>query len=281
MKKIVLLILLFISLYGYGQITYTDSIHHVSISGYAGVLAYPTINVQDKKIRAYATTRLGGMVNWFPKSSISLFGLAAMEIDETAHIDPFLLVGVKLSPHKKVLITVGKIATPMTELRPLPTTSAGQFESWTQAKILGSAYGGKVAYSPNQKVTLVAGSFWRGNNEASVELGMKVPYTQFAGYYLVQQKLFGAATKINYKWLTLVINYNHKQNAGLFNCIEFPKTSGLSLCSDIGFDTNTGKMIRGEWGLYEPVKSKWVNALFGLSYNHITRSINTYVFVYL
>lgn len=281
MKKIVLLLLIFISVYGYSQITHTDSVRHVSISGYAGVLAYPAINVQDKKISAHVTTRLGAVVNWFPKSYISLFGLAAIEIDETAHVDPFVLVGLKLSPHKKVLITVGKIATPMTELRPLPTTSAGQFESWTQSKILGSAYGGKVAYSPNKKFTLTTGGFWRGGNEASVEMGIKIPYTQIAGYYLVDKKTFGTAVKVDYKWLTLVINYNHKQNAGLFNCIEFPKTHGLSLSSDIGFDTNTGNMIRGEWGLYEPVKSKWVNALFGLSYNHIAHSINTYVFVYL
>jgi hypothetical protein len=281
MKKIVLLLLLFLSLYGYSQITYTDSVHHVSVSGYAGVLTYPAMNIQDKKISAHVTTRLGATVNWFPKSSISLFGLAAMEIDETAHVDPFVLVGLKLSPHKKILITVGKIATPMTELRPLPTTSAGQFESWTQSKILGSAYGGKITYTPNQKFTLVAGGFWRGNSEASVELGIKVRYTQFASYYMVQQKTFGTAIKIDYKLISLAINYNHRQNAGLFNSITFPKTHGLSLCSDIGFDTNTGKMIRGEWGLYEPVKSKWFNALFGLSYNYVTRSINTYVFVYL
>jgi hypothetical protein len=279
MKKIIILMLLFVSLCGYSQITYTDSIRHITVSGYAGVLSFGGINVKNAKVRGYVSARIGGDVTYTPKPFVRIFGLAAVEVDETATVLPLFLLGAKFIPHKKVSITLGKIPTPMTELRPFPTTGAGQFETWTEARIPGSAYGGKITYSPNDKFSVITGGFWRGN-DASVELGIKVPYTQIAGYYMPKSKSFGVAGTLNYKLLTVIGAYNHRKVATIFTCVEIPKTKGLVITSDIGFDPVTGSMLRGEWGVFKSLYVKYVGMLFGTSYNHVSQEVRAYFYIY-
>lgn len=279
MKKIFFVALLYTYASALGQIEYSDSLHHVTVGGYAGILAYPAISIKTGKVKAFATARLGGTVNYSPKPFISLFGLGAIEINEAAVVDPFFLLGVKLVPHKKVVIALGKIATPMTELRPLPTTGAGQFETWTEARIPGSGFGGKITYNASERFSVVAGSFWR-STDASVELGIKIPHTQFAGYYMVTAKTFGMAMTFNYKLFTAVIAYNHRKVVTMFDCIEIPKTHGLVITSDVGFDPTSGKLLRGEWGAFKTIETKFVRVLVGVGYDQVLHSFKPYVFIY-
>ncbi len=282
MKKVILSILVIAITWtlSFGQYVFNDSIRNITITGYAGVLTSPKISVITKKPSATVTVRLGGSVEWRPKQWLSLYGLGAGEIDETGSVEPFAVIAVKLKPHKKVLISLGKIASPMTELRPLPTTGSGQFETWTQAQIPGSGFGGKLTYSPTSKISLVTGGIWRGSY-ATIEAGISVPYTKVAGYYQLDNHSFGAALTFGYKIFTTALMYNHRKNAGAMQTLEIPKAKGFSLYSDIGFNTNDGSMLRGEWGCYIPVKVKFINGLFGLGYDHMTKTVNSYVFIYL
>jgi len=265
-----------------GQVQYQDSLHHITATGYIGALGGPkisTLSEQKALIVGFITLRTGGTVQWDANRYVTLYGLAAAEIDQTATITPFSLLFIRITPYKKITITIGKIATTMTELRPLPTTGAGQFEPWTRAQIPGSALGAKIRYSFNQSFSLVASGAWR-TTDASIELGFQAPYTQIAGYYLSQSHLFGAAVNFDYSYISTTIVYNQNKTMGDLIIFEIPKTKGWKLYSDIGFNTSW-KLIRGEWGTLKDFKVWKIQSLLGAGYSQETRSVKGYIFIHI
>jgi hypothetical protein len=216
----------------------------VTITGYAGILAGPKISIETGKTGGFSSFRFGGTVRFIPKKWISFYGLAACEVNETGNVTPLYLMSIILKPSKTSLISFGKIATPMTELRPLPTTLGGQFEPWTKSHILGSAYGGKITIIPNKKVSLVAGGSWRGT-DGSAELGLSVPHFKIAGYYMVRSHGFGGAAILTYPWFAQTVSYNYNETLGINTNISILKT-GFSLYSDIGLDAKNWDFIHGE-----------------------------------
>jgi hypothetical protein len=170
MKNILLLFLGFMCLSASSQIV-IDSSATYKADAYAGILTGPifTKNESKVKVNAFVTVRVGGSVTWKPKSWFTLFGVTAVQVNEVPKVDYVYLIGTRFNLHRKVWVTAGKVASPMTELRPLPHTGGGQFEPWTKRQILGSAFGGKITYQINEKYSLVAGGFWRGDLVGGVD----------------------------------------------------------------------------------------------------------------
>jgi len=261
-----------------------DSSKNFKAEVYAGILTGPHMTVKDStKISAFVTVRAGGNIYWTPQPWFSLTGIAAAEINEKASVTVLYLVGARFKLHKHVFITVGKIGTPMTELRPFPNTMGGQFEPWTKRQILGSAFGGKATFKINEKSSIVAGGFLR-DKDGSIELGAKTRFVQLGGYYLVKARTFGAAATLSTKYVSQTLVYNHQRNFGSLTNITIPKTAGLGLFSDVGFGIN-GKhwdWIRGEWGVMKVFTiAKKVNALIAVSYAHKNPGSPSEVWAYL
>ncbi len=280
MKNIFVAIIFLLPLFSFGQITHTDSVNHTTITTYLGALSGPQISTENGKISGFTYLRGGGMVTWNPSEQFSFFGLGVGEIDQTGTVSPFALFGTKFSPSKIISITAGKIGTPMTELRPLPTTGSGQFETWTQAQILGSALGGKIRLNASKKVYFTAGEFVRGNT-TSTEIGIGLPHTQIAGYYILGSKTFGGAVNFNYKILSTTLSYNDGLNTGMRNVLEIPKTNGLFIYSDIGFTTKGWKMVRGEWGIFKTFSAKSIKSLLGVGWSEEVNALKGYIFLHL
>ncbi len=226
MKNIIVIILTAFSSPVFSQIDITDTINHTVLTPYIGVLAGPKVTTKEVKTSQMTFLRFGGSILWTPKKWVSFYGMGAGESDGTGTVTPFSLLGVKFSPSKSISITGGKMASPMTELRPSPTTAGGQFEPWTKAQILGSALGGKVAVKMNDNISIVSGGYWR-NTEASAEVGFKVPYTQVAGYYMVKSKVFGGAMSFAYKYFSMTAIYNQRQNVSSLKILEIPYTKKI------------------------------------------------------
>ena len=264
----------------YGQIEWNDTVRNISVTGYAGMLAGPKVSVDSGKILGAAMLRVGGSGSIAPTKWLSLYGLAAMDVDETLAVTPWYLVGVTLRPSHKLAITLGKIVTPTNELRPGIATMSGQFEAWTQGQIPGSAIGGKVSWFPHKNFSLVAGAFWR-DKDVSIELGFSVPHTRIAGYSMVRSKTFGVAVDFSYKWYSQVLVYNHKRNIGSFTGFAIPKTQGVAIYSDIGFSASNWRLVRGEWGMYKLFSYKQINIIIAAGYSQEIRSVKGYVMVSL
>ena len=280
MKKILFLISLLVTLCAHAQIKFTDSIRHFTASVYAGTLGGPSISLDHAKIGGFITLRAGGDIAWNPIPNIRFMMLGAGEINEKGVITPFALAEAKFFMFKQHLaITVGKIATPMTEIRPLPTTGSGQFESWSEARIPGSAVGGKISYS-FQKASITAGGFWR-LNDASVELGFKVKHFQIGGYYLIRSQVFGTACRVSYDRLTEVLAYNYKGAIASLTVVKISKKHSISVYSDVGIGTDVWKLSRGEWGILKGFSIKSLQILTGVGYAQEIKSFKAYCYIHL
>ena len=283
MKIILLALLCVLPAQLFAQIELKDSVHHTEMTVYAGTLAGPRVLLENAKISGIYTLRVGATINYAPAKWISIFALGAGEvaqIDTSTIITPFTLFAVKVRPIKALTITVGKIASPMTELRPIPTTGAGQFEPWTKARIPGSALGGKASFSLNKDFSLTGGIFARGF-ESSSELSVGNSHIRVAGYYMNQTKMHGGALQVTYPYVSNTIMYNHNQNCGMVSIITIPKTKGVAVYSDIGFNPNNWSMIRGEWGLFKAFSINTIFGLVGAGYNNEMQSLNGYVFIHI
>ncbi len=164
----------------------------------------------------------------------------------------------------------------MTELRPVPTTQWGQFETWTSAQILPSAIGGKATITINKESRIVAGVLWRPN-DVSIELSTKVPHVHMGVYYQVTSRTFGGAIKVSTKYVGTTIAYNQKGNFGVNASLNIPKTDGWMLYSLAGFSTTNWKWIRGEWGVLKVFTFKKVNAVVGAGYAHDNKGVWGYL----
>jgi hypothetical protein len=276
MKKIISLLtsVLFI-LVASAQIT-IDSSRMFKAEGYVGILVGPQIGVDSGNVSGFATLRAGANVYWVPKQWFTLTGIGSLEINEKGSVTPFYLIGMRFKLHRHVVFTVGKIGTPMTELRPLPNTSGGQFEPWTKQRILPSATGGKVTFLINDKSSIVAGTFWRGK-DITAEIGAKTKFVQMAGYYQIRARTFGGAISLDTKYVSQTFVYNHRNTFGSVTVITIPKTAGVLLYSDIGFRSTDWKWIRGEWGVLKTFQIKFIQGLVGMGYAYETKSLYGYL----
>lgn len=98
-----------ITVCAFGQVTFNDTVRNITVTGYAGVLAGPTISLTTGKVTGFATFRTGGTASLAPKKWISFYGLGAFDVDEAGKVVPLYLLGIKFKPAKTVVITVGKI----------------------------------------------------------------------------------------------------------------------------------------------------------------------------
>ncbi len=276
MKKIIIGLLLVVgTICVHAQIT-IDSSKAFKAEGYVGVLLAPKLGVDSAKVSVTATIRAGANVYWTPNPWFTLGGVGSIEVNEKGGVTPLYLISTRFLVHKNVAITLGKIGSPMTELRALPNSSGGQFETWTASQILPSAFGGKVTVTVNEQSKIVAGAFWRGKS-TSVELGAKVPHVQMGVYYQVDSRMFGGAIKVSTKYLNSTVVYNHKRNLGINASLFVPKTAGCILYSDVGFSATNWKWIRGEWGVLKVFTIKKVQALVGMGYAHETKGVWGYL----
>lgn len=264
----------------HAQIKFTDTVRHFNASVYAGMLAGPSISLNHAKVGGFVTLRAGGDIAWQPVPQIRCMVLGAGEVNEKGTITPFTLAEIKFFPLKqKLVIALGKIATPMTEIRPLPTTGNGQFESWTESKIPGSALGGKIALV-FKKATITTGGFWR-SNDASIELGLKANHIQISGYYLVRSHLFGAACKVSYGRFTEVLAYNHTNVIASATSVTVSKKQNITLYSDVGVSTGSWKLARGEWGILKGLSYRSLQMLTGIGYAQEIKSFKAYCYIHL
>lgn len=280
MKKIInVVILVLVAILASAQIT-IDSSKTFKVEGYAGILVGPKISVDTNKVSAFAALRLGANIYWTPTTWFVFSGIAAGEINEKGSLATVYLMSTRFVVHERLAITIGKTASPMTEMRPVPTTNWGQFETWTSAQILPGAIGGKATITINKESRIVAGAFWRAK-DVSFEISTKVPYVHMGAYYQAVSRTFGGAIKVSTKYVNTTVAYNHKGNLGINTSLNIPKTDGVILYSVVGFAANDWKWIRGEWGVLKVFTIKKVQALVGMGYAHDNKGVWGYLQVSL
>jgi hypothetical protein len=111
----------------------------VTGSVYAGILNTTAFSVDKPVQNNFYSFRVGAIASWQVLPFVKVKSFATFDYSDSNGL-PMNSVSIKFHSHKeKMGLEMGRMATLSTELRPLPPTGDGHFETWTQARIPGGS----------------------------------------------------------------------------------------------------------------------------------------------
>lgn len=249
---------------------------------YAGILNTTAFSVDESVRKNFYSFRVGAIAAWQATPWMKFNSFATFDYSDGNGL-PINSVSVKLYSHKeKMGLEMGYMATPSTELRPLPPTGDGHFETWTHSRIPGGSLGAKATYRFDKGVCVGLGIAERGDK---AEYHAKISYkkTEFTSYYSVFNEKFGAATVFSVGRLYNVISLeNLGESSVIANFSNFDIGKGMSLYIDAGYETQKSEFPRMELGFIKGFQfQKFGSGLWALGYKHESKEINAYLFVHL
>jgi hypothetical protein len=246
---------------------------------YLGGLGYSSFSTDSLYVQNTAQLRVGAAVRYKINKMLRINSCFIYQA-ETITSWVKTQFSLAFTPSEKFIFQVGNMGTISTEQRPHPVSSGGQFETWTEAQIPGGALGAKMTIAPSKDFSFGMGVAVR-KQQPEYHANISFKKLTLSGYYCEYDKKAGAALK--YKgtrvWSTLIWKQD-KVIANMFGCKPF-KNYNLSIYSDMGYNLETNKLVRGEWGIYKTYNYvKRINVTPCLGYNHETKTIRGYLFLF-
>ncbi|MCF7834893.1 hypothetical protein K9M48_02445 [Candidatus Gracilibacteria bacterium] len=220
------------------------------------------------------------MGTYRPADWISFSSWALVQVDGGSQPWSLQQYWMTLQPTKKLTLQLGSMASIPTEMRPHPVSSSGQFETWTQSQIPGGGLGIKAKYQLTKDFELASGVVFRTDKP---EYSARLTYKSFqvSGWYSTCDSTSGVAASLTHGRVFSTLVYKPDQTISDVLVVKVSKKHDISLYSDMGYDFQSEKLVRGEWGVLKGFDSKWIDGLFGLGYQHESQSIAAYLFVHL
>ena len=247
---------------------------------YAGILSGTLFSADSLYASNFANVRFGAMATYQPAKwfAVKTWAIYQAETKTTPwHMQQFWF---KVMPTKKLSLEIGNMATLPTEQRPHPVSGNGQFETFSEAQIVGMALNAKVKYAFTPDFKAGAGIAIRKDKpEYSGMLSYKT--VKLSSWYSQYNKKVGAALTLDFARVYDALVWKQDQIVSNIFCLKILKKANISVYSDTGYDLVTKKLVRGEGGLLKNFESKYIKGLFGLGYQHETHIINGYLFVHL
>lgn len=280
MKKIVSIIIIIVAFAAgvNAQITNVKIGDQVTIDKlYAGVLIGGQFRTDTVSNDAFVNARIGAMGTWRPAK---WFAFRTWGIYDFNLTKPFTMerCWLNFTPHKKVSINLGYMATLATEQRPHPATGDGQFETFSESQLPGGTYNVKIAVDATDNFSFGACVAYRKGLEYQAML--RYNKVKISGWYGSDQK-FGSALTLDFSRVYNVTSWRQDQVIANFLCVKMGKKKDYCLYSDNGYNLKDHKLVRSESGFLKTFDSQWIKGLFGLGYRYETKSINGYLFVHL
>jgi hypothetical protein len=282
LKIVVITLVMFCNAAVFGQIeiiVMTNDSSLVLEKVYVGGLGMTSFSVDSVYTSNYGNLRAGAIIRWDMTKWLTLnsYYMHQMETDQSWGLNQFSL---KIAPCKKWSLQIGHMATLSTQQRPHPVSAGGQFETWAEAKIPGSALGAKTVFAPSKNLSFGAGVAVR-EQQPEYHANVRFQNLTLSGYYGLHDQKTGAALSYTGSrvWTTLVWKQDNVV-ANMFGAV-ISKKHNILMYTDMGYDLETKKFVRGEWGIYKTCTAKHVSVLPCLGYNYETRTIRGYLFIYL
>ncbi len=256
---------------------------------YVGALSTTGFSIDSINANTSIGICVGGMATWKITKTLNINSFVVLQSSfsktgETHTIDALGIskFELKFTPNKHWRVQLGNIPTLSTEQRPLPHTSTGQFETWTESNIPGIAPGVKAAYA-----------FGSGTHHGEFGAGVAMrhgapefhgkfaagPFT-VSGYYSTRDSSYGNA--VTYKSKRVYDVFVYKQNNILANVLVFNITDALAAYADMGYSFASKTLVRGEWGVTKGFQTgKNVSGLFGLGYCQELRMVKDIFFIHI
>jgi hypothetical protein len=279
MKRLLTIALMVIGMMASAQISNIKVNDQITINKlYAGMLAGGQFSVDSNYNHSFVSVRFGTMATWQPAKwfAVKSWGIYHLEKGDSYTLQQFWFA---FTPHKKLTIQTGYMATLATEQRPHPATGDGQFETFSEAQIPGGAYNIKITATPSDKISFGACVAYR-KTAFEYQAMFNYRWIKLSGWYDCNKK-FGSALTLDFSRVYNVTSWRQDQVLANFICIKLGKNKDYCIYSDNGFDFPSNKLIRSETGFLKTFDSKWIKGLFGLGWRNETRTINGYLFVHL
>jgi len=282
LASIVVVISMFYNINVFGQvenIKMTSDSTLVLDKVYVGALGMTGFSIDSLHTSSYGDLRVGASIHWDIAKWLTLNSYYMYQIgkDQSWGLNQFSL---KIAPCKKWSLQIGHMATLSTQQRPHPVSAGGQFETWTEAQIPGSGLGVKTSYQPNKNLSFGIGVVAR-KQQPEYHANISFKKLTLSGYYGTYDKKAGAALSYTGSkvWTTLVWKQD-KVIANMFGC-KISSKHNIMIYTDMGYDLETKKLVRGEWGIYKIFTAKHFSVLPCLGYNYESKIIKGYLFIYI
>lgn len=249
---------------------------------YVGLLNTTSFSAQNLLAVNYYNFRVGAQATWQALSWLKVKSLAVY--DSNAGTDMAMnLFSLKLHNKAESLgFEFGKIATPATESRPVPATADGQFETWAQSRLPGSALGAKGSIKIKNLTYGVGVNVRNDKPEYHVRISSKL--LSLSSSYSVWNEEIQTSALLNAGSVYSLGVFDHSKNGNLFaNLTNFPisQKNGIILYSDFGYQIDQGQIVRWELGLLKSFQVDFIKGLFCLGYVYEQKCFNAYLFVHI
>lgn len=251
----------------------------ITVDAYAGMLGWSAFSIDSLHASCYANVRLGAVAVYRPAKWFALRGMEAYNIAADGSTWSMQQAAVIFTPTNGLNITTGNTATLVTEQRPSPATSSGQFETFTESKIPGMALNVKAVWDL-KNVSFGAGVADRLNNP-EYQLMFRFKNIKLSGFYDVCDYTYGGVLTVKVGRITDILVYHQNQIISNIFMFDVGHDRNWCLYSDTGFDLNKNKLVRGEWGALRTFNGHYIGGLIGPGYCYEDRSFHVYVFVHL
>ena len=261
-----------------GQITIPVS-KTVTVDAYAGMLGWSTFSIDSLHAKCSANVRLGAIALYQPTKWFTLKGMEAYNIASDGSTWSMQQASAIFTPAKGLNITAGNTCTLVTEQRPSPATSGGQFETFTESKIPGMALCAKAVWDL-KNVSFGAGVADRFNHP-EYQLMFRLKFIKLSGFYDECDQTYGGVMSLEVGRFTDILVYHQKQIISNIFMLHVGADRNWCLYSDTGWDLCKNKLVRGEWGALKNFNGHYIGGLIGPGYCYEDRSVHVYLFVHL
>jgi hypothetical protein len=280
MKKITVLVFYFVLAFSLNTFSQIKNIIATSDSSivvnnvYAGLLNSTSFN-SDLDVEHAHNLRIGAnatwqLVPWLKVKTLVAYGRVN---DKDMNINFFSL---KLhSKGERLGLEIGRMPTLSTELIPMPLSATGHFSTWAESRATGPAIGAKSIIRFNEKNTLGAGISLR-NDEPEYHLKLESGIFKAASSYATANEKFQvlASAKMGEVY-SIVIFDKLADSRMLANFTSVSIGNEIELCLDAGYEFNSKKFEKLEFGILKNFDSHFLKGLFYLCYKQEAKVIET------
>lgn len=280
MKHILFSLMLLIPLRAYTQITNVYNDAQFSLSRiYAGVNSTTLFPTDSMAGYANVNFRLGIMSSLNMSDKVVFKTWGAIQMSKNQPVAGYNSFEVILKPFQKWSFHAGLIATPMTVLRPNPTTWESQVETHAQSTIVPGRPGSKVLYSIDPKSSVTYGYFNHGEQWAH-HLNITIYHWRVAGYRLGNGDYF-TTLSFNRAWFENILTYSSKEELSTSAFVNFKNGLSFLIDTQYNFDRKDLKFLQTGIRKYVRATSVHLSGFFGLTYDWKTQAVIGQVFLHL
>ncbi|MFA4999858.1 MAG: hypothetical protein WC545_00660 [Patescibacteria group bacterium] len=278
-KQILSIFFLLISICAaFAQIPIKTEDEKINLNLYAGALSIPVLSIDSLSLNPYLSARIGMLMAWEinPYIDLKLQGVSQSENGFNNKVWSTVLMVIK--PTKKLNVQFGFLPTLACEQRPSPNSADGQFETWTQSQIPGSAFGIKAKYSLTEKIKIGGGVSCK-NKRPEYQVKAELCQNALSVFYEEGSKRFGLILTSNSGPISETFVF--RSDSLLGNTLAVSLNRGYLIYNDLGYSLAKKSLVRGEIGILKKIKSRYFKGLFGPGYCYESRSIAFTLFIHI